>query len=38
MGEKKHLRVTYAFRGQLHQLQVQDLAELAMPMRIHQLS
>ncbi len=38
MGEKKHLRVTYAFRGQLHQVQVQDLAELAMPMRIHQLS
>lgn len=38
MGEKKHLRVVYAFRGQLHQLVVEDFQELAMPMRIHQLS
>lgn len=38
MGEKKHLSVTYAFRGQLHSVTVQDWAELAMPMRIHSLS
>lgn len=38
MGEKKHLLVVYAFRGLLHQVLVDDWAELAMPMRMHQVS
>lgn len=38
MGEKKWLSVTYAFRGQLHQVVVEDWGEVACPMRIHQLA
>ncbi|GAC97525.1 hypothetical protein PHSY_005111 [Pseudozyma hubeiensis SY62] len=38
LGEKKHLLVRYSFRGSLHEVLVEDLMELALPMRIHQVS
>ncbi|CAD6887578.1 unnamed protein product [Tilletia laevis] len=37
MGERKHLFVRYVFRHQLHEVQVDDVAPLAAPLRIHQL-
>lgn len=36
-GEKKHLFVRYLFRGALHELVVDDLGALALPLRSHQL-
>ncbi|SPO23766.1 uncharacterized protein UTRI_03737_B [Ustilago trichophora] len=38
MGEKKHLQIVYSFRGVVHMVVVEDWSELAMPMRIHQVS
>lgn len=37
LGEKKHVLVRYVFRGTLHQVIVEDYADLALPMRLHQL-
>ncbi|PWY99494.1 hypothetical protein BCV70DRAFT_201054 [Testicularia cyperi] len=37
LGERKHLFIRYLFRGVLHQVVVEDLADLAIPMRLHQL-
>lgn len=35
MGEKKRLRVTYQFQGRIHQVEVDDKAPLAAPLRGH---
>ncbi|EPQ31114.1 uncharacterized protein PFL1_01303 [Pseudozyma flocculosa PF-1] len=37
MGEKKHLKVRYLFRGQLHETCIEDASPLAAPLRAHQL-
>lgn len=33
MGERKHLRVRYLFRGRLHEAIVDDVTALAAPLR-----
>ena len=33
MGERKHLRVRYLFRGQLHETVIEDVAPFAAPLR-----
>ncbi len=35
IGEKKHLRVTYRFKGKTHQVQVSDKEILVAPLEIH---
>lgn len=37
MGEKKHLVIRYLFRGRRHEVVVDDISPVAMPLRSHQL-
>ncbi|CEH19611.1 Molecular chaperone (DnaJ superfamily) [Ceraceosorus bombacis] len=37
MGERKHLLVRYLFRGRLHQVIINDVEQLTLPLRAHQV-